>query len=106
MNHLVRNIKPIHDHINVITLPQSHFGENIKPKSIKLTDNSGDSTVTIKMMDLVTYMITIFYTVFGEINGSGSVVSNVFYDVGYYVLLILVQDIEILDWVMEQMDLK
>ena len=28
----LRNIKPIHDHINVITLPQSHFGENIKPK--------------------------------------------------------------------------
>ena len=80
-----RNIKPIHDHINVITLPQSHFGENIKPKSIKLTDNSGDSTVTIKDDGFGNLYDNDFSASFaaGEIaNGSGSVIGNVFYDAG------------------------
>ena len=38
----------LHDSCSVISVPQELFGEEIKPKSVQVTDNSTDVTFTIK----------------------------------------------------------
>mgnify|MGYP006865009518 FL=1 len=84
----------LHDSCSVISVPQDLFGEEIKPKSVQVTDNSTDVTFTIKDDgdgNLYDYAYSSSYAAFKSSSwdnskwtaqGSGSVVGNVFYDTG------------------------
>ena len=84
----------LHDSCSIISVPQDLFGEEIKPKSVQVTDNSTDVTFTIKDDgdgNLYDYAYSSSYAAFKSSSwdnskwtaqGSGSVVGNVFYDTG------------------------
>ena len=40
--------RELHDNVNVITIPQQYFGEEIKPLSVKILDDSGAVTLDIR----------------------------------------------------------
>ena len=89
----------LHDSCSVISIPQELFGEEIKPKSVKVTDNSTDITFDIRDDgdgNLYDYNYSSSYAAFRSgsfkfpsltwnAQGSGSVVGNVFYKTGMLV---------------------
>ena len=89
----------LHDSCSIISVPQELFGEEIKPKSVQVTDNSTDVTFTIKDDgdgNLYDNAYSSSYAAFKsgsfkypELSwttaGSGSVVGNVFYKTGMLV---------------------
>ncbi len=87
----------LHDSCSIISVPQDLFGEEIKPKSVQVTDNSTDVTFTIKDDgdgNLYDYAYSSSYAAFKSSSwdnskwtaqGSGSVIGNVFYDTGMLV---------------------
>ena len=78
--------RELHDNVNVITIPQEYFGEEIKPYSVKILDDS--SAVTIDLRDdgygqLYDYAhSSSFATGTLTAQGSGSCIGNVFYEHG------------------------
>ena len=89
----------LHDSCSIISIPQELFGEEIKPKSVKVTDNSTDITFDIRDDgdgNLYDYNYSSSYAAFRSgsfkfpaqtwnAQGSGSVVGNVFYKTGMLV---------------------
>ncbi len=89
----------LHDSCSVISIPQELFGEEIKPKSVQVTDNSTDVTFTIKDDgdgNLYDFAYSSSYAAFKSgsfkypqltwtSEGSGSVIGNVFYKTGMLV---------------------
>ena len=90
----------LHDSCSVISVPQDLFGEEIKPGSVQVTDNSTDITFTIKDDgdgNLYDWNYSSSYAAFKSSSfkfpnkswtseGSGSAVGNVFYDTGMIVI--------------------
>jgi len=78
--------RELHDTVNVITIPQQYFGEEVKPYSIKILDDSSDVTIDLRddgYGQLYDYAYSSSFasgTPTGE--GSGSVIGNVFYEHG------------------------
>ena len=85
-------VKPrqLHNKVNVITIPQQFFGEEIKPGSVILEDSSGDTTVELRddgygqLYDYGSYSASFAA---GNVGGSagemtGNAVGNVFYEHG------------------------
>lgn len=74
----------------VISLPQKFYGENIKPFSVLLTDNSTDSTLLLRddgRGNLYDVAYSSSYANRSPIGaGSGSLVGNVFYTDGFVVI--------------------
>lgn len=72
--------------VNIITIPQNLFGEQIKPKSIKLTDNSTDITFDIRddgYGNLYDWAYSSSYAAgTPSAAGSGSQIGNIFYSHG------------------------
>jgi hypothetical protein len=89
----------LHNSCSVISIPQELFGEEIKPGSVIVTDNSTDVTFTIKDDgdgNLYDFAYSSSYAAFKSgsfefpsltwnAQGSGSVVGNVFYKTGLVV---------------------
>ena len=87
----------LHDSCSIISVPQELFGEEIKPKSVQVTDNSTDVTFTIKDDgdgNLYDFAYSSSYAAFRSSSwdsskwtakGSGSAIGNVFYDTGMLV---------------------
>ena len=78
--------RELHQNVNVITIPQEYFGEEIKPYSVKILDDS--SAVTIDLRDdgygqLYDYAHSSSFAA-GTLTaqGSGSCIGNVFYEHG------------------------
>ena len=82
--------RQLHDTANVISVPQELYGEYIKPKSFRLTDDSTDSTIILEddgrgnIYD-VKYSSSFSLRAPDE-NFSGSVVGNIFYNDGLVVI--------------------
>ena len=80
------NPRELHDTVNVISIPQKYFGEEINPNSVKILDDSTD--VTFDLRDdghgqLYDYAYSSsFATGTPDANGSGSCIGNVFYSHG------------------------
>tara|TARA_R110002020_G_scaffold29919_2_gene94452 strand:+ start:216 stop:1325 length:1110 start_codon:yes stop_codon:yes gene_type:complete len=78
--------RELHNSVNVITIPQQYFGEEVKPYSIKIIDDS--SAVTVDLRDdgygqLYDYAYSSsFASGTPDANGSGSCIGNVFYEHG------------------------
>ena len=78
--------RELHDTVNVITIPQEYFGEEIKPYSVKILDDS--SEVTIDLRDdghgqLYDYAYSSSFAAgTPDGDGSGSCIGNVFYEHG------------------------
>ena len=74
----------------VISLPQKFYGENIKPFSVLLTDNSTDSTLLLRddgRGNLYDVAYSSSYASRSPIGaGSGSLVGNVFYADGFVII--------------------
>jgi hypothetical protein len=89
----------LHNSCSAISIPQELFGEEIKPGSVTVTDNSTDVTFTIKDDgdgNLYDYAYSSSYAAFKSgsfqfsrkswtAKGSGSVIGNVFYKTGMLV---------------------
>ena len=81
------NPRKLHSKVNVITIPQEFYGEEIKPGSIVLEDSSGATTVELRddgYGQLYDYAYSASFAA-GTPGGSpltGSVVGNVFYEQG------------------------
>ncbi len=87
----------LHDSCSVISIPQELFGEEIKPGSITVTDNSTDVTFTIKddgdgnlydwnySSSFAAFKSSSWDTSKWTAQGSGSAIGNVFYDTGMLV---------------------
>jgi hypothetical protein len=78
--------RELHGSVNVITIPQEYFGEEIKPLSVKILDDS--SAVTFDLRDdgygqLYDYAYSSSFSAgTPDSNKSGSAVGNVFYEHG------------------------
>tara|TARA_Y100001972_G_scaffold53173_1_gene65085 strand:- start:250 stop:1359 length:1110 start_codon:yes stop_codon:yes gene_type:complete len=74
----------------VISLPQQFYGENIKPFSVLVTDNSTDTTLLLRddgRGNLYDVAFSASYASRSPIaEGSGSLVGNVFYNDGFIVI--------------------
>ena len=87
----------LHDSCSVISVPQELFGEEIKPGSVTLSDNSTDVTFDIRDDgdgNLYDYNYSSSFAAFKSSSwdnsewtaqGSGSAIGNVFYDTGMLV---------------------
>lgn len=81
------NPRQLHNKVNVITIPQKFFGEEIKPGSLKILDDSGDTTLDIRddgYGNLYDYQYSSSFAA-GTPGGSpstGSCIGNVFYEHG------------------------
>ena len=79
--------RELHDQVNVITIPQEYFGEEIKPGSIKILDDSNGTTLDLRddgYGQLYDYAYSSSFAA-GTASGApqvGSVVGNVFYEHG------------------------
>ena len=82
--------RQLRDTANVISVPQELYGEYIKIESVRLTDDSTDTTIILQddgrgnLYD-VAYSAS-FARRHPDSNNSGSVVGNVFYDHGIIVI--------------------
>ena len=78
--------RELHDTVNVITVPQQYFGEEIKPLSVKILDDSSDVTVDLRddgNGQLYDYNYSSsFASGTPDADGSGSCIGNVFYEHG------------------------
>ena len=81
------NPRKLESKVNVITIPQEYFGEEIKPKSIKILDDSNGTTLDLRddgHGQLYDWNYSASFAA-GTPGGSpltGSVVGNVFYEQG------------------------
>ena len=89
--------RELHDSCSVISIPQELFGEEIKPGSVKITDNYTEITVDIRDDEdgnLYDYDYSSSYALYKSSSfdnnvitlNTGSVVGNVFYDTGMIVM--------------------
>jgi hypothetical protein len=82
--------RELHNRANVITIPQEYFGEEVKPYSFKMTDDS--SAVTVDLRDDGYGQIydfnfsSSFATGTLTAQGSGSCIGNIFYEHGIVAL--------------------
>jgi len=80
------NPRQLGSKVNVITIPQEYFGEEIKPYSLKVLDDSSDVTLDIRddgYGQLYDYNYSASFAAgTPSSNGSGSCVGNVFYEHG------------------------
>ena len=78
--------RELHDTVNVITIPQEYFGEEVKPYSVKILDDSSDVTIDLRddgYGQLYDYVYSSsFATGILTAEGSGSCIGNVFYEHG------------------------
>lgn len=82
--------RELHDQVNVITIPQEYFGEEIKPYSFKLTDDSSNVTLDIRddgygqLYDFAhsSSFAAGTLTTTEDAEGSGSCIGNIFYEHG------------------------
>jgi hypothetical protein len=87
----------LHDSCSVISVPQELFGEEIKPKSVQVTDNSTDVTFDIRddgdgnlydnaySSSFAAFKSSSWDNSEWTAQGSGSAIGNVFYDTGMLV---------------------
>ena len=92
-----KQYRNLHGACSIISVPQELFGEEIKPKSIKVTDNSTSVTFTIKddgdgnlydnaySSSFAAFKSSSWDNSKWTAQGSGSVVGNVFYKTGMLV---------------------
>lgn len=82
--------RELHNRVNVITIPQEYFGEEVKPYSFKLVDDSSNVTLDIRddghgqLFDYTYSSSFAAGTLDG--NGSGSCLGNIFYEHGIVAL--------------------
>ena len=82
--------RQLHDSANIISIPQEIYGEYIKPKSFRLTDDATDNTIILEddgrgnLYD-VNYSSS-FSLRAPDNNYSGSLVGNIFYNDGLVVI--------------------
>ena len=85
-NDTLTSKRELHNKVNVITIPQELYGEQIKPNSVTITDNSLASTLTLKddgYGNLYDYAFSSSYAAgTPDVNYSGSQVGNIFYSHG------------------------
>ena len=86
--------RDLHNRVNVISIPQKFYSEGIKPKSVKLTDDSTDVTYTIYddgQGNLYDNTYSASFAAFKSSSwdgsnltaeGSGSAIGNIFYEHG------------------------
>ena len=83
------SIRKLHGSLTAITVPRELYGEKVNPGSIKLTDDSADSTFTIVDDRKGNLYDNNFSSSFAQrsasANGSGSQVGNIFYEHGLLV---------------------
>ena len=94
LGNIYDNKRELYESVNIITVPQKFFGEEIKPNSFRLVDNSTDSTITIiddgdgNLYDLAhsssfaNYKSASFDRAYLTADASGSQVGNIFYKHG------------------------
>ena len=87
----------LHTSCSIISVPQELFGEEIKPGSVQVTDNSTDVTFTIKddgdgnlydnaySSSFAAFKSSSWDSTKWTAQGSGSAIGNVFYDTGMLV---------------------
>jgi len=78
--------RELHDTVNVITIPQKYFGEEVKPYSVKILDDSTDVTIDLRddgYGQLYDYAYSSSFAI-GTLTaqGSGSCIGNIFYEHG------------------------
>jgi len=82
--------RQLHDTATVISVPQKFYGENIKPYSVKITDNSTPYTITLRDDGRGNLYDIAFSASYADRapnpQYSGSVVGNVFYNDGMVVI--------------------
>jgi hypothetical protein len=78
--------RELHDTVNVITIPQEYFGEEIKPYSVKIIDDSSDITIDLRddgYGQLYDYAYSSSFAAgTPDSDGSGSCIGNIFYEHG------------------------
>tara|TARA_X000001036_G_scaffold278159_1_gene258391 strand:- start:809 stop:1840 length:1032 start_codon:yes stop_codon:yes gene_type:complete len=97
-SNLNKHQRVLHNNASLISVPQQFFGEKIKPKSVKVLDDSKDFTLDIRddgQGNLYDYAFSSSYSdfrssgSFGTIqpaNSSSGVIGNVFYQHGLIVM--------------------
>jgi len=84
------SIRELHGSCTVLTIPRQFFGERVNPYSIKLVDDSANSTFTIKDDGKGNLYDQAFSSSFAartpNANNSGSQVGNIFYEHGVMVI--------------------
>jgi len=86
--------RQLHASASVISIPQELWGEQIKPKSVTITDNSTDTTMTLKddgLGNLYDNDYSSSFTIASESLGTdgqitGSIIGNVMYSHGLIVI--------------------
>jgi len=86
--------RQLHASASVISIPQELWGEQIKPKSVTITDNSTDTTMTLKddgLGNLYDNDYSSSFTIASESIGAGgqingSIIGNVMYSHGLIVI--------------------
>ena len=78
--------RELHGSVNVISVPQQYFGEEIKPRSVKIIDDSSDVTLDLRDDGLGQIYDYAYSSSFAAgtltAQGSGSCIGNVFYEHG------------------------
>ena len=78
--------RELHDTVNVITIPQKFFGEEVKPYSVKILDDSTDATLDLRddgNGQLYDYAYSSSFAAgTPDSDRSGSCIGNVFYEHG------------------------
>jgi len=84
--------RQLHDTATVISIPQKYYGEHIKPHSVRITDDSTDSTIIIQDDGYGNLYDTAYSASYASRTPthspaySGSVVGNIFYNDGIAVI--------------------
>jgi hypothetical protein len=82
--------RQLHDSANVLSIPQELYGESIRRKSVRLTDDSTASTLILQDDGYGNLYDIAFSSSYAsrtpDSNYSGSVVGNIFYDDGLLVI--------------------
>jgi|TARA_R110002074_G_scaffold3423_1_gene18149 hypothetical protein len=82
--------RQLHQSASVISIPQELYGESISVKSVRLTDDSSDSTIILQDDGVGNLYDITFSSSYASKTpnsvGSGSVVGNIFYDDGLIVI--------------------
>ena len=82
--------RQLHDSATVISIPQELYGETVKKKSIRLTDNSVSPQIILQDDGYGNLYDVAFSSSYSQrepdSNDSGSVVGNIFYDSGVIVV--------------------
>jgi hypothetical protein len=84
--------RQLHDTATVISIPQKYYGEHIKPYSVRITDDSTDSTIIIQddgygnLYDVAYSASYASRTPTHSPAYSGSVIGNIFYNDGIAVI--------------------